>query len=77
MHQCHMHPSLEKNKPKVHISRGPMLDVPSTTAFMIISEKDHEAEYTTSQAIKKAVCKILKPSDCALKIKKVSNARKN
>lgn len=66
-----------KNKPKVHISGGPVLSVPKSTAFMIVPEKDHEMEYTTSQATREAVCKILKPSDCALKIKKVSNVRKN
>lgn len=42
-----------------------------------MTDKNNINKYVTSQDTREAVCRLLKPSDCALKVKRVSNARNN
>lgn len=63
--------------PEVRVSRGPTLKIPTSTAFMIVPDDKHAASYDFSNATREAMRKALKPSDCALKVKRVMNAGKN
>lgn len=62
---------------RVHISRDSSYDIPRTTSFVIAPEKDNTANFTSSQVTKETVCRLLRPSDCALKVDKITNARNN
>ncbi|KMQ87091.1 putative 50 kda protein in type i retrotransposable element r1dm [Lasius niger] len=62
---------------KVHISSSSLFDIPVTTSFVIAPDKDNTAKFTSSQATREAVCRLLKPSDCDLKVDKITSARNN
>lgn len=62
---------------RVHISRGPSFEVSTSTSFTIMPDNDSATKFATSQVIRETVCKVLRPSDYALKVRKVTNARNN
>ncbi|XP_020294518.1 uncharacterized protein LOC109860075 [Pseudomyrmex gracilis] len=65
-------------KNKICVSGGLMLDAPpSTSTSFLIVPKEGNSNYDSSKATREALCKALKPSDCALKINKVTFARNN
>lgn len=63
--------------PKVRVSRGPTLEIPTSTTFMIVPDEKNMNKYNSSQATREAVCKTLRPSECALKVNKITNIDKN
>lgn len=63
--------------PEVRISRGHTLKVPASTAFVIVPDEKNMSKYASSNATREALCKALKPSECALKVNKISNFGKN
>jgi len=64
-------------KPKVHVSRGPTVEVQDSTSFLVVPQEDGSNNYPTSQATKDALYSVFKPSDCGLRINNISYARKN
>ena len=63
---------------KIHTSQGSSFEVPAaSTSFTIVPIKDGVARYASSQDTHEAVCKVLRPSECALKIKRITNTRDN
>lgn len=63
---------------KVHVSGGPVVEVPKTTSFLTLPKEGSEKNrYTSSQMTRDTVFKVLKPFDCALKINKIMMARNN
>ncbi|XP_020297161.1 uncharacterized protein LOC109861773 [Pseudomyrmex gracilis] len=60
----------------IRVSGGPTVSVPPSTSFLIVP-KEGVKKYESSQATKEALSKVFKPSDCALKINRVSFANKN
>lgn len=63
--------------PTVNVSRGPSLEVPTTTSFLIVPNEENATKFASSQATREMIYKVLKPSDCALKINKIALARDN
>lgn len=68
---------VRRHDTRVHVSGGPVVDVPSTTSFFIVPGEGSEKKFASSQATKETVFKVLKPSECALKVNKISMARNN
>ncbi|XP_020297471.1 uncharacterized protein LOC109862001 [Pseudomyrmex gracilis] len=66
-----------KPKPKVHVSRGPTVEVRASTSFLVVPQENKANDFPTSQATKDALCRVFKPSDCELRINNVSFVRKN
>lgn len=62
---------------RVHTSRGPVVRLKPSTSLLVLPDEDAEKQYASSQATRDVLCKVLKPSDCALKINRISHARKN
>ncbi|XP_011171106.1 uncharacterized protein LOC105203880 [Solenopsis invicta] len=61
--------------PVIRVSRGPVLDIPKTTNF-IVTPSD-ESGFATSRETRNALEKTLKPSEYDLKVCKISSVRKN
>lgn len=61
---------------KVHVSRGPVVEVPKTTSFLIKLKEDKE-EFNSYQATKDAVKNAIEPSKISLKVVRMSAAGKN
>lgn len=56
------------------VAGGRMGGLPGTTGIMIVPDNEHLDKYATSQATKDVLCKVFKPSDCGLKVNRVSLA---
>ncbi|KMQ84819.1 putative 50 kda protein in type i retrotransposable element r1dm [Lasius niger] len=61
----------------VRVSGGAAYEVPTTTSFDIVPDGNESIKCTSSQVTRETVCGILKPSDCALKVTRISNIRNN
>lgn len=61
---------------RVQVSHGPAVDVPNLSSFFIVPENEG-GELTSSQATKDTLCRIFKPSDCALRVNRITPARGN
>ena len=62
---------------EVRVSGGPTVESTNTTSFMIVPDQQHASEYPSAQATREKLCKIFKPSDCGLKVKRISNSLKS
>lgn len=69
--------AVKTDAPKVHVSHDSSFEVPITTSFIILPDDKGTTEYVSSQATREKVSKILRLSDFALKVKKVTNVGKN
>jgi len=62
---------------KVHASHGSSFEVPKTASFMIMPDGENADKYASSRDTRETVCRILRPADCDLKVRRVMNARNN
>lgn len=60
---------------EVRVSRGPTVQLADTASFLVVPRENMRGKYKSSSITKETLCKILKPADCALKIKKITHAR--
>lgn len=61
----------------VRVSRGATVDISASTSFFIVPDSKNAGKYESSWSIEQTVCKILKSSECALRINRISWARDN
>lgn len=66
-------------KSRVRVSGVPAVDVPKLSNFYIVPDNNSQNENipSSSQATKEMLCRIFKPSDCGLKINRITFARDN
>lgn len=69
--------AVSSSLPKVRVSGGPVVEVPTSTSFYIIPSDKHAHKFTSSQATKSALNKAFKPSECGLKVNRITYARNN
>ncbi|KMQ88323.1 hypothetical protein RF55_12214 [Lasius niger] len=50
------------------------VELPNTTSFLVIPEEKAVDKFTSSKITKETLCRILRPADCGLRIKKVTYA---
>lgn len=62
-------------KNNVILSNGSIMEIPSATNFMVVPDESHADKYTSAKETKNVICKVLRPSDCGLRVHKVSLAR--
>lgn len=62
---------------EVHVSRGPTVELTDTTSFIVVPDYKHADKYASSQATMETLCKVFKPSDCRLRVNKISFASNN
>ncbi|XP_050456456.1 uncharacterized protein LOC126854106 [Cataglyphis hispanica] len=62
---------------EVRVSRGPTVEVSDTTSFLIVPSENKREKYVSSQVTKDTLCRVLKPADCGLKVRRISYARDN
>lgn len=62
---------------KVVLPHGSQLEIPSETNFFVMPDKNQTNKFKSAQETKEVVCKVLKPSDCGLRINRISLARNN
>lgn len=62
---------------RVRVPGRQSIEVPKTTSFYIVPSKERENEYESSSVTRETLQRVFKPSECALKINRVSFARKN
>lgn len=60
---------------EVRVSRGPTVEIPDTASFLIVPKENMREKFHLSRATRETLCKVLRPADCAMKIKKLTNAR--
>lgn len=63
--------------PEVHVSGGPTVELENTTSFLIMPDVEKQDRFNSSQETKDALSRVFKPSDCGLKVKKISLVRNN
>lgn len=61
----------------IYMPRGPAVDVPVSTSFLVVPSSDSARSFASSQATKDMLQRVLKPADCGLKINSVRLARNN
>ncbi|XP_011861446.1 PREDICTED: uncharacterized protein LOC105558396 [Vollenhovia emeryi] len=61
--------------PEIQVSRGPTIELPKTTSFMIVPEEESRSKYTSSQEVKETLCKVLKPAECGLRVSRLTLVR--
>lgn len=62
---------------RIRVAGGPTVEMPTSTSFLIVPDEDGFKKHTSSKATMETVCKVLKPSEHALRINKISLAHKN
>lgn len=67
---------VRRSEPSARMKDGMSLEEPTTNFFITPSEEVRDG-VGFSQTTKDTVCKILKPADCTLKVKRISLAPKN
>lgn len=60
---------------KVSVTRGPTVDLPNTVSFLVVPEEKIKESYTTSQITRETLCKVFKPAEYGLRIKKLTYAK--
>lgn len=63
--------------PKVHVAGGPTVGVTNTTNFLVVPDQKSKDVFRSSQETREALFRVLKPSECGLKVNRVSSARNN
>ncbi|KAL6421397.1 hypothetical protein ACFW04_011790 [Cataglyphis niger] len=61
----------------VYISQGPTVEVSDIISFLVVPSENKRDKYVSSQVIKDTLCRVLKPADCGLKVRRISYARDN
>ncbi|KAL6427135.1 hypothetical protein ACFW04_008637 [Cataglyphis niger] len=59
---------------EVRVSRGPTVELPNITSFLVIRKDDSADKFTSSQATKETLCRMFKPADCDLKVRRLTHA---
>lgn len=62
---------------RVRVARGPDLEIPKTTDFLILPCDNNREKYGTSRDTKEALVRAVKPSDFDLRVKRITLARNN
>ncbi|KMQ92761.1 putative 50 kda protein in type i retrotransposable element r1dm [Lasius niger] len=62
---------------EVRVSGGPTVELTDTTSFIVAPGHKHVTKYDSSQATKDVLCRVLRPSDCGLRVNRVSLTRGN
>lgn len=57
--------------------RGPTVELCNTTSFLVVPEEGKKNNYASSRDTRETLCRVLKPADYELKVKKLSYARDN
>lgn len=61
----------------VAVSKNLTVDVPNTTSIFIIPDENNVDKFPTARVTRDTVYRVVKPSECGLRINRVSLARKN
>lgn len=62
------------SRTEVCVAGGPTVRLPGTSSIVISPDNEHIDKYTTSQETKEMLCKVFKPSNCGLRVKRISLA---
>ncbi|KMQ84041.1 putative 50 kda protein in type i retrotransposable element r1dm [Lasius niger] len=65
------------SRAEVHVSGGPTVELAGTTSFIVVPDDKHAVKYASSQATRETLSKVFKPSDCGLKVNRISYTRNN
>ncbi|KAL6423097.1 hypothetical protein ACFW04_010528 [Cataglyphis niger] len=61
---------------EIRVSGDPTVEVANTSFLVVLSENKRD-KYVSSQVTKDILCRVLKPADCDLKVRKISYVRDN
>ncbi|KAL6416763.1 hypothetical protein ACFW04_014840 [Cataglyphis niger] len=62
---------------EICVSRGPTVEMSDTISFLVVPSENKRDKYVSSQVTKDTMCRVLKPTDCDLKVRRISYARDN
>ena len=66
-----------KLAPKVHIPRGPTVQVPKTTTFIVAPTPEANVDFATSLMTKDALMKAVRPAEVGMKVDRITRAGGN
>lgn len=65
------------SRPRVRVAGGLVVDVPASTSFYIVPSAESAHKFSSSQVTKTVLDRVFRPSDCGLKVQRISYAQRN